>query len=53
MHRILKAMGIVFLALVISMAGGIFWLTRGLDAALGAGPRGLESQLEDGVYEGS
>lgn len=53
MHRILKPMGIAFLALVISMAGGIFWLTRGLDAALEAGPRGLESQLEDGVYEGS
>jgi len=52
MHRLLKALGTAFLVLILMGAGGIFWLTRGLENLQQAEPQGMELLPEDGIYEG-
>jgi len=54
MKKVLKIVGIIFLALVLTAVSGVFYISRGLDEGLNLSINPVDlSVKEDGVYRGS
>lgn len=53
MKKILKSLGVMFLVMVLILAGGIYYLTRGLDEGAAVALEGIQLLPGDGTYTGA
>jgi uncharacterized protein with FMN-binding domain len=53
MKKVAKALGVVFLLMVLILVGGVFYMTRGLDEGVAASPEGIQLLPGDGTYVGA